>query len=226
MMKRKLFNQSLRMALLSALCLISLSFVSCSGDDEDEDEDTEEDNFETTGTINGYEYVDLGLSVKWAICNVGADFPRDYGDYFAWGETEPRDNYLEANAYTCGVEMDDIAGNSKYDAAKANWGGSWRLPTSDEMQELVDSCTWEWMTMIDVNGYLVTGSNGNSIFLPAAGLLYTMALNGDGSDGCYWSSTPYGSSTYRAYSLMFDYVNCLVHSFERYYGGSVRPVTE
>ncbi len=97
---------------------------------------------ETSNNSNSYEYVDLGLSVKWATCNVGADSPSDYGDYFAWGEPETKKEYID----TWGKGMGGIAGNPQYDAARANWGGTWRLPTADEMKELIDKCKWEWTT--------------------------------------------------------------------------------
>ena len=87
--------------------------------------------------INGHEYVDLGLSVKWATCNIGAETPWDYGDYFAWGETEPKDDYSSGNCLTYGIELPDISGDPEYDAARAGWGGTWRMPTGTEMDELI-----------------------------------------------------------------------------------------
>ena len=118
---------------------------------------------------DGHEYVDLGLSVKWATCNVGASKPEEYGDYFAWGETSTKEEYTEENSLTYGKKMSDIAGNAQYDAARANWGGSWRMPTEYEWQELIDKCKWEWGKVTGVKVNKVTGPNGNSIFLPAAG---------------------------------------------------------
>ena len=103
-------------------------------DDDDDDDLTEtvdeDDNSETTGTINGYKYVDLGLSVKWATVNIGATLPADYGNYYAWGETETKDEYTSDYSVTYGdSSIDDFAGNATYDAATANWGSSWRMPT-------------------------------------------------------------------------------------------------
>ena len=120
--------------------------------------------------INGHEYVDLGLSVKWATCNVGANKPEDYGDYFAWGETETKSSYRENNSITYGKNYSDIGGRSRYDAARANWGGTWRLPTKAELEELENKCTWKWTTQNGVNGYKVTGPNSKSLFLPAANI--------------------------------------------------------
>ncbi|MCD8303544.1 MAG: hypothetical protein LUC86_01770, partial [Prevotellaceae bacterium] len=130
----------------------------------------------TSGYINGHEYVDLGLSVKWATCNVGGSYPSVYGDYYAWGETSTKSSYDEDNCKTYNVSMGSIAGNSSYDAARANWGGTWRLPTADEIDELIDKCDWEWTTRGGHAGYKVTGPNGNSIFLPAAGWRYGTSL--------------------------------------------------
>lgn len=93
--------------------------------------------------INGHEYVDLGLpsGLKWATCNVGANKPEDYGNYYAWGETGTKSSYGASNSKTYGKQMNDIKGNSQYDAARSNWGGSWRLPTEKELEELVNKCT-------------------------------------------------------------------------------------
>ena len=177
---------------------------------------------------NGHEYVDLGLSVKWATCNVGANKPEDYGNYYAWGETSTKSTYSESN--TCGKHMYDIKGNSQYDAARANWGGTWRLPTKAELEELNNKCTWKWTTQNGVNGYKVVGPNGNSIFLPAAGCRFKSSLYDAGSDGCYWSSTPYDDDYYYyndAYNLDFNIDNQYVYiDGRRYYGLSVRPVVE
>ena len=179
-----------------------------------------------SGTINGHEYVDLGLSVKWATCNVGANKPEDYGDYFACGETSTKSSYTSDNSKTYGKQMNDIKGNSLYDAARANWGGTWRLPTKAELEELKNKCTWRWTTQNGVNGYKVTGPNGNSIFLPAAGDCNGSSLDRAGEGGCYWGSSPYESNSNYAYYLYFNSGNQSVYWLNRYYGLSVRPVSE
>ena len=170
-----------------------------------------------------HEYVDLGLSVKWATCNVGASKPEEYGDYFAWGETSPKEKYTEGNSLTFGKQMSDIAGNAQYDAARANWGGNWRMPTETEMQELIDKCKWEWVTVNGVKGYKVTGPNGNKIFLPATGFRYGSSLYGAGGGGGYWSSTPYDSDANNAYGLLF-YSDDHGMGNHRYGGRCIRPV--
>ena len=177
-------------------------------------------------TINGYAYVDLGLSVKWATMNVGASSPGDYGDYFAWGEVHPKSEYTDKNSLTYEKEMGEISGNSKYDAACYHWGSSWRLPTKKELEELKDKCRWSWTQQDGHEGYKVVGPNGNSIFLPAAGLRAGTSTSYVGTFGYYWSGSPHESDTQDAYYLNFDADYRYVYWDSRYYGQSVRPVSE
>ena len=179
-----------------------------------------------TGYLNGYEWVDLGLSVRWATCNVGASVLSEYGDYYAWGEIETKSEYRKETSLTYGVDLGDISGNPQYDAATANWGEGWRLPTKQELDELADKCVWTFTTYDDVNGYKVTGPNGNSIFLPAAGSRYGSLLYYGGEIGFYWSSTPDESGAQGAYRLYFNSASYNVDWHYCYYGGSVRPVTD
>ena len=176
---------------------------------------------------NGHEWVDLGLSVKWATCNVGASAPEQYGNHYAWGETKPKDEYSIKNSVTYNQSISDFSGNPQYDAAAANWGGDWRMPTEAEMNELESKCTWEWIKQNGVRGYKVTGPNGNIIFLPASGCWHFTSFT-DGSCGAtyYWSSTPSPRSD-AAYELEFygGYSN-VVDALGRYDGCSVRPVRE
>ena len=199
-------------------------------------------NTGATGSENGYEYVDLGLSVKWATCNVGATKPEEYGDYFAWGETQPKRNYDWSTYKWCNGSSDTqtkYCTNSSYgtvdnknileaadDAARANWGGSWRMPTKAEQDELRNNCTWTWTTQNGVNGYKVTGTNGNSIFLPAAGDRYDRSLGDAGYLGYYWSSSLNTGSPRSAWSVDFYSGYVGRYSYERYYGFSVRPVCQ
>ena len=193
---------------------------------------------EDGGVINGHKYVDLGLpsGLKWATCNVGADFLEDYGDYFAWGETTTKAGYTEENSLTSRLTISELQSQGiidgdhnltpSYDAARANWGGSWRMPTEAEQRELIDNCTWERTTQNGVNGYKVTGPNGNSIFLPAAGYRYGSSLDHAGEYGYYWSSSPYESDSSSAYRLYFDSSGQYVDWDYRGDGRSVRPVAE
>ncbi|MCQ2058485.1 MAG: hypothetical protein MJY71_01475 [Bacteroidaceae bacterium] len=227
-----------------ALCAILT--VSCSNENK------------PSGNENGYDYVDLGLSVKWATCNIGAEKPEDYGDYFAWGETEPYYITLDPIAWpkdkSKGYDwssykysnnssslMSKYCTNAFYgtvdnkstldlsdDAANANWGGSWRMPTRAEQDELRNDCTWEWTSLNGVYGFKVTskkaGYTNRSIFLPAAGYRYFDGSIGVGSTGNYWSSSLYSNFSSYSYNLYFNseifdwYNDC------RYKGQSVRAV--
>ena len=184
-----------------------------------------------TGTLNGHDWVDLALpsGLKWAKCNVGASSPYGYGNYYAWGETSTKSNYIDDKSTTSGKEMSDIGGNDTYDVARKQWGSSWRLPTRAEFKELLDeeNCTWEWTTQSGVNGYRVTSKiNGASIFLPAAGSRAGTSLIRAGSDGCYLSSTPDESDTDYACILQFSSEYHDTYRHFRYFGFSVRPVSE
>lgn len=178
--------------------------------------------------INGHEYVDLGLpsGLKWATCNVGANKPEDYGNYYAWGETKTKYDYSSSNSVTYGKNYSDIKGNSQYDAARANWGGTWRLPTGAELEELKNKCTWTRTTQNGVKGYKVTGPNGKHIFLPAAGYRRGTSLYNGGYYGYYWSSTPNDINDYDACKLYFYGGGGLLSDYYRYDGFSVRPVSE
>lgn len=181
----------------------------------------------TEQMLNGQVVVDLGLSVKWAACNVGASRPSDYGNRYAWGETSVKERYVSGNCRTWNRSMGDIAGQPAYDAARASWGGSWRMPTRAEMQELIDSCRWYWVIQDKQRGYLVKSRrNGNSIFLPATGWQ-------SGKDPCYtskygdyWCATPYEGSNQGAYSLDFDGSAREIGWLDRSMGRSIRPVSE
>ena len=200
--------------------------------------------YDTIYMIGDYEYVDLGLSVKWATCNVGANSPEEYGDYFAWGELEPKETYNWSSAYKwCKGSLKTLTKyntNSSYgsvdnktvlgatdDAAHANWGGSWRMPTDAEMTELREQCTWTWTTENGVNGYKVTSkTNGNSIFLPAAGYRWDGSLSYAGSSGSYWSSSLNTDSPYRAWGVDFSSDSVSRYGSNRSCGQSVRPVCQ
>ena len=187
------------------------------------------------------ESVDMGLSVKWATFNVGATAPEGYGDYFAWGETEPKSDY-DWPSYKFELGSDYSGPFSKYvtdssfgtvdhktvldpedDAAHVNWGGSWRIPTKAELEELISRCTWTRTTQNGVNGQLVTGPSGKSIFFPATGGWYANSLSpsGIGNSGNYWSATietgaPNGVSHIQLGPLCYPCNGCL--------GFSIRPV--
>ncbi len=153
---------------------------------------------------NDNKAIDLGLSVKWAKYNIGATKPEGYGGFYAWGETAEKDCYLPSTHKYSNVDIGSDISGTKYDVARAKWGGAWRMPTSAEMLELKNKCTWEWTSVNGVNGYQITGPNGNSIFLPASGYRYNTDvdhLGMRGSNGYYWTSTK--SGTNNAYNLHF-----------------------
>ena len=168
-----------------------------------------------------YKYVDLGLpsGTLWADRNVGADSPEAYGDYFAWGETTTKSFYYWGIYKWCRGSSDTMTKyctNSNYgtvdymtvldledDAAYVNMGPEWRMPTDDEQIELRQNCTWTWTTQNGTRGYKVTGPNGNSIFLPAAGYRSGSSLSDAGSYGYYWSSSLDEINSYGAWGLYF-----------------------
>ena len=178
--------------------------------------------------------IDLGIGTLWACCNVGAHSPEEYGGYYAWGETKEKSVY-NWDTYQYGYYNydgdyshlvnigSDIAGTA-YDAATANWGAPWRMPTRAEVEKLVKNCSYEWTTENGVRGGRFTGPSGGSIFLPAAGDRWDGGLDNAGSWGSYWSSTLYGSSPFSAYGLRFHSGYASWYNYYRYYGHTVRPV--
>ncbi len=178
-----------------------------------------------TGVLEGHEWVDLGLSVKWATCNIGAVRPEDYGNYYAWGERKKKSSYTKDNSKTSGDKLKSIAAHRKRDAARAQWGSTWRIPTKAEMMELIEKCEVTWETRNGVNGKLVKNkATGVSIFLPAAGYRGS-ELYEAGESGRYWSATSEGT-TEQADFLFFYSEHFNWHRDFRYYGLSIRPVTE
>ena len=190
------------------------------------------------------QYVDLGLSVPWATFNVGANAPEEYGNYYVWGETTPKDVYSWGTYLWCnGTDhtLTKYNGRNEYgsvvdhvsllsdtdDVAKAEWKGLWRMPTHAEIRELREKCTWTWTDDYNgtgIKGYEVTG-NGNSIFLPAAGLKKDNTLSNAGKNGLYWAGTGATHGTPNtAHNLTFrkGYEDNVVTN--RFYGYSVRPV--
>lgn len=193
-------------------------------------------DFEPYRLHKGHEWVDLELpsGLKWATCYVGASSPEDFGDWFSWGETETKEKYEYNNSLTHGLSKLDLEsqgyidseGNLTplHDAATANWGGNWRMPTEEEIEELTKECIWKWTTKNGVTGYKVIGPNGNSIFLPGEEL-------GDGElvARCigFWSSTLYNYNNIKnlAYELCYSFGG--VHHVDVhycYYCSLVRPV--
>jgi len=175
-------------------------------------------------TKNGHEYVDLGLpsGTLWATCNVGANSPEDFGDYFAWGETITKETY---NASTYKYSDNPKTLPESADVATVNWGIGWRMPTMEDMMELHKNCTHEWTTQNGVNGMLFTGANGNEVFFPSAGARGNSNLFGVGETGGYWSSSLYAEESDNAYFLCFylDTSSGVSH-INRGFGQTIRPI--
>ena len=229
-----------RIVLLMAIVL-PFVFISCSED--------EEKNEPVNASIE-HEFVDLGLpsGTLWATCNIGADAPEEYGAYFAWGETTRKDiytwetykwckgSYSTMTKYCTDSNNGTVDGKRELDpeddAAYVCWGASWRMPTTEQQKELIEKCTWEPKTLKGVNGRLVTGPNGKTLFFPAAGYYEDGLLHDAGSSCSCWSRSCYTSNMisnhdYSAcdigfYSDDLCYLNGKYHL--RYYGHSVRAV--
>jgi len=197
--------------LLNVLFLLAgtVCFASC---DKDDDEPGNSGDNPNTGGIKvdnkGRDYVDLGLKSYWATCNIGATTPTDPGNKYAFGESKEKSEYTLSN-YT------GIYDNS--DVAQQKWGGDWRLPSKEDLEELVHECTWEINRKNGIQVVTATGPNGNSIDLP-----YYSYIENDGLSGLYWSSTSY--SSLNAYCLYFDSETVSRGTIDRYRGLLVRPV--
>ena len=207
-------------------------FISSCGDDK-KDEPATPDN---------REYVDLGLpsGTLWATCNIGATIPEGMGDYFAWGETAPKDKYDMDNYKWYNSSSDKLTKyctDDKYgtvdnktellpedDAAYVNWGPMWRMPTLDQQQELIERCKWQWVERNGVYGRLVTGPNGNTLFLPAADYRGDNSLNNAQSIGAYWSRTLDSGYPSGLYFRDFEWESVYLFSHIRSHGFTVRPV--
>ena len=192
-----------------------------------------------------HEYVDMGLpsGIKWATCNVGADSPEKTGYFFSWGETKPKARYCWGTYKWC---LGSEKTQTKYcidsgygrvdnktmldlldDVAYVNWGGEWRMPTKEEYDELRNPSytNWIWTSKNGVKGYKVTSkTNGNSIFLPAAGIFGSLDLSFAGSRGYYWSSYAHAIYLDDTSCLDFNSSNVDVKYYFRYFGMPVRPV--
>jgi uncharacterized protein (TIGR02145 family) len=182
----------------------------------------------SSSDTNGHAYVDLGNpSCYYATMNVGASSEGAWGSYFAWGETTTKSSYSSSNYTASGISTNLFISQ---DAARAQWGGAWRMPTYDELKWLIDNCTWTWTTSGGNNGYRVTsnisGYTSNSIFLPAAGYYEYSTAYDRGSRGYYWSSTyGYTTSGYSWYLYFTSSSKKVNYDYDyRYYGRSVRAV--
>lgn len=201
---------------------------------------------EPKNTTNGHEWVDLGLpsGTLWATCNVGANAPESYGDYFAWGEIKPKEvNDKSDYLYLMGRDStftkyccNSMYGNNGFtdsltilmpedDAATANWGSDWQTPSKEQWDELLDNTNNKWTAQNGVNGLLLTGKNGQVLFLPAAGGREYGQLIDTDSDGLYWSRSLCNDFSNCAWGMNFYSEGYAIHCCFRWAGFSVRPVT-
>ena len=174
--------------------------------------------------------IDLGLSVLWSDINLGATTPEGFGEYFAWGETKPKEQYSKDNYMHYDHSMnqyldigEDISG-TKYDAAHVNLGNGWRMPTRTELQELIKNCEWEWVKSGNTLGYKITGKNGNYIFMPAGGCIFYSTVSSQNEWTEYWSSSERQKYKGDAYLLVENGYNPTVISSDKIYGVPIRPV--
>lgn len=166
--------------------------------------------------------IDLGLNVKWADRNVGALTPAHPGTFYSWGEITEKDYYAATDHTNFGDDIDD----TEYDPAHVYWKSRWSMPTRADIAELVERCAWVWTSLDSVPGYKVIGPNGNSIFLPAAGMRFQSDTVGAGEQGNYWSGSYFENKPESAYALEFNRTaNRLYHGHRlRIYGMLIRPV--
>lgn len=234
---------------LAAMGLICFSCGNGNSSSITKNESVDKAGNEQVEEIPNHEYVDLGLpsGTLWATCNVGADSPEDYGSYFAWGETTTKNTYEWSNYHWSNSDGkltkycdDKFWGVNEFidtrtvleandDAATVNWGKKWRMPTDAEMNELIDECSNKWTERNGIKGLLVTGPNGNSIFLPAAGSVSGNKHYCEGYCGEYWTSSiisgaSYSAYVHRAYQEGFDMDEGYVDDNTREEGRTVRPV--
>ena len=197
--------------------------------------------YQLSNNILGHDYVDLGLRVKWATCNIGAEVPTEHGDFFAWGETITKSHFCKNNCETYIEEntilklfcnnnslkkkiTTDIKGDPTFDVATSHWGKPWRMPSKEEFEELISHCKWEWIIIGKTYGYRITAANNNHIFLPAAGAFVDNNLCFSNSRCSYWSSTPKRNSLSNSYFLSTGSDKYAIHSWSRYIGRSIRAV--
>ena len=206
---------------------------------------TEEDDHWGNGTYNGHDYIDLELPSRtlWAACNVGAETPEGYGYYIPWADTEQKE-YTHWNTYKycngdkyqltkycsrsdCGFEgyTDELTILlPEDDAATANWGEGWCMPSKEQWVELYQHTEHSWTTQNGVNGTLFTGSNGNTLFLPAAGSYQVNYTIHEGESGLYWSSSLFTEFPWTSWYFIFNLNGCGWDGTDRYAGFSIRPV--
>lgn len=213
-----------------ALLATGMTCISCSSDDS---ENEDPNNPPIYNPEKSAKVVDLGLSVKWATCNLGANYPKEIGDYYAWGETSTKNEYSEANYFDSGYSIFTLNGNKSIcgtnrDAAYVKLGKDWRMPTTAEITELINKCTWTDATVNGVKGRRGTASNGKSIFLPYTGMFAGTGIESPNIMGCYWGGELYADATrsnkYSSEISFFSQSEIHASSYYRWEGLAIRPV--
>ncbi|MDE6553032.1 MAG: hypothetical protein K2K98_08760 [Muribaculaceae bacterium] len=190
------------------------------------------------GTVNGHKWVDLGLpsGTRWATCNVGAEKPEESGEYYAWGETEPKEEYIDINSLTHRKDTTWLINNGiigkdgkltkEHDIATIEWGEPWRMPTDEEFEELIVECDWKFTDYQGTMGYLVTGPNSEKIFIVAAAFKQGSTAEYTNDYGDYWSSTVVPDLIGAACSLGYSSKSYGRRRYARFAGRSIRPVMD
>lgn len=193
---------------------------------EDIPEMSMDDRLAASGVMNGQEYVDLGLNALWSIKNLGANNIEDYGDYYAWGELSPKYEYKLSNSKTDKQHFEfSISGNPEYDAARNQLGGTWVIPTREDIDELVANCIPEFIVYNSTKGWLLTSKiNGKAIFVPATGYRDSSGVEFDKSHSEFWSGTPDQVGVHQSYRLLIKEGHFEGGFWDRRLGLPIRPI--
>ncbi len=227
-------KKTIRLASRFLLCsIVAVSLSGCGDDDKNDDPKPKGTDDPPSDVIIPEGFVDLGLSVFWAECNIGAENPEDYGKYYAWGEIAEKESFDEKNSQWYNVSDQELKaqgvvdGNgilsATYDVATQILGSAYRMPTKKEFQELKDDCTWTWEKQNEVSGYKIVGKNGNYIFLPAGGFYSGSYLENSIAYGYYWTSTEEESNV-SSREMQFNSATAQCMNNSRSYGLTVRAV--
>ena len=201
------------------LVIICANLVSCGNDKSSESQNS------SAVEISAGNEIDLGLpsGKLWASCNLGADSPEKYGDYYAWGEIEKKDSFPRKGYKYLGTLIGNNISGTEYDVVSNVLKDDWVMPNQHDFKELVDNCKREWVKYNGVNGYKLIGPNGNSIFLPATGFCDPLLCNQE-SIGFYWSSTD--DNGFNAIALSLSDGKIAINKELRYHGHAIRPIKE
>lgn len=234
-MVARLFINKNKMNFIKAIAALSLltAGIICSSCGDDDSENGIQDNPPVLIQNKPSKVVDLGLSVKWATCNLGAATPEEVGDYYAWGETTPKNEYTETNYFDSDYSKFTLNGKwsicgTARDAAYVELGEDWRMPTAAQISELVNGCTWTEETVNGIKGRRGTAPNGNSIFLPYTGMFAGSNIESPNGMGCYWGGELYTDATrsgkYATELAFFSGSELRSTSYYRWEGMAIRPV--